>query len=189
MKIDKVVSRIARLSTEPELLEQVARDVGAGLAAGERDELETIARELAARAPHRARGAKASEQEYWAGYAAAIGTLLAAQRATAEKHESRQAALQHAQGETAQGVLAVLATGPATGAEVAAQLGVTPGAASKLLTMLRGAGLVRTLGGQPYPKRGARKPHVLTPLGSWAADELRRRRRAAGVSPISLVAG
>lgn len=189
MKIDKVVARIARLSSEPELLEQVARDVGAGLAAGEREGLETIARELAARAPHRARGAKASEQDYWAGYAAAIATLLAAQRAMSEKNDAREAALRHARSETAQGVLAVLASGPSTGAEVAAQLGITPGAASKVLTTLRGAGLVRTLGGQPYPKRGARKPHVLTPLGAWAADELRRLRREAGISPISLVAG
>jgi CRP-like cAMP-binding protein len=188
VKLDKVVARIARIAEEPELLEQVARDVGAGLAEGERDSLERVARELAIHAPHRSRGAKTDPNDYWAGYAAAIGTLLAAQRAAAEKVEAREAALRHTRGETAQGALEILAARPSTGAEIAAQLGVTPGAASKVLAQLRGAGLARTLGGQPYPKRGARKPHVLTPLGSWAADELRRRRRAAGLSPLAIVA-
>ena len=58
---------------------------------------------------------------------------------------------------------------------LAAKLGATPGATSKILASLRGVGLVRIVGGRPYPKRGAAKPHVLTPLGSWVASELDRQ--------------
>lgn len=185
MKLAKVVARIARIGKEPELLEQIARDVGAGLAEDERRALERVARELAIHAPHR--GRSGSADDYWAGYAAAIGTVLAAQRASAEKVEAREAALRHTAGDNNQACLEVLAAGPATGAELAARLDITPGAASKMLAHLRGAGLVRPLGGQPYPKRGARKPHVLTALGSWTADERRRRRREAGLSPLSIL--
>jgi len=187
VKLEKVVDRIARIGAEPEVLEQIARDVGAGLAEDERRALERVARELAIHAPHRGRGAGASPHDYWAGYAAAIGTVLAAQRAAAEKVEAREAALRHTAGDNSQACLEILAAGPATGAEIAAHLDITPGAASKILAHLRGAGLVRPLGGQPYPKRGARKPHVLTALGSWTADERRRKRREAGLSPLSVL--
>ena len=91
--------------------------------------------------------------------------------------------------------MTALATAPMTGAELAAQLGVTPGAASKVLSHLRGAGLARTLGGIDYPKRGARKPHVLTSLGSWAAAHQEKiknggdlRSDLAGVPPLALTA-
>jgi DNA-binding transcriptional ArsR family regulator len=186
--LEKITARIARIGAQPELLEQLARDVGAAIAAGERDALERIARELAVHAPHRVRGDNGSDRDYWAGFAAAMATLIAAERASSEKREQREAALRQLTGETAQAAVELLAEDPMTGAELAARLGVTPGAASKVLAQLRGAGLARTLGGEPYPKRGARKPHVLTPLGSWAQGELRRRRGEQGRAALGLVA-
>ncbi|HTM19448.1 MAG TPA: MarR family transcriptional regulator, partial [Kofleriaceae bacterium] len=177
MNLDKVLRRIGRLDEQPEALAQVARDVGFALAAGERRAIERVARALAAQAPQRRRGRGASEQDYWAGFSAGIAMLLAAHQAGAEVGDAREAALRQAASDGARAAILILAGGPATGAELAAQLGLTPGATSKILSTLRGAGLVRPLGGHPYPKRGARKPHVLTSLGSWLADELDRRAR------------
>jgi len=188
VKLEKITARIARVGAQPDLLEQLARDVGAAIASGERDALEHIARELAIHAPHRVRGDNGSDRDYWAGFAAAMATLIAAERASSEKREQGEAALRSLAGETAQAAVELLAEDPMTGAELAARLGVTPGAASKVLAQLRGAGLARTLGGEPYPKRGARKPHVLTPLGSWAQGELRRRRGEQGRAALGLVA-
>jgi DNA-binding transcriptional ArsR family regulator len=167
----KVLRRIAQLGATPEAAEQVARDVGFALARGEREALAAVVRELAARAP----AADERDASYWAGFADGLGTLVASWQAAQERADARRAALQAVSSDTARGAVRALGAGPATGTELAASLGVTPGAASKALATLRGAGLVRVLGGQPYPKRGARKPHALTALGTWVADELERR--------------
>ncbi len=173
MRTDKLMRRLADLGSSPEELERVARDIGFALARGQREPLAEVARELAARAPHSSR--QDAEKSYWAGFAAALGTVVAAYQAAHEQSDARQAALNAASSDSAQAVIAILATHPATGAELAASLGITPGATSKILASLRGAGLVRLSGSQTYPKRGARKPHVLTPLGGWVADQLAAR--------------
>jgi hypothetical protein len=180
VNLDKVLRRIGRLDEQPEALAQVARDVGFALAAGERRAIERVARALAAKAPARKRGKGASDQDYWAGFSAGLAMLMAAHQAGAEVGDAREAALRQTATEGARRVILLLGAGPLTGAELAGQLAMTPGATSKILATLRGAGLVRPLGGHPYPKRGARKPHVLTSLGSWLADELDRRARASG---------
>jgi DNA-binding transcriptional ArsR family regulator len=167
VKPKKVIRRLRAVEQTPEVLEQVARDLGFALARGERDAAAEVGRALAGAAPE--------GDGYWAGFAAGLGMLLASYEAGFERADARQAALGAASSATARAVIAVLASEPATGAELANHLGVTPGAASKVLSALRGAGLVRVLGGAPIPKRGARKPHGLTPLGTWVADELARR--------------
>jgi hypothetical protein len=182
VNVDKVLRRIARLGSTPEAAEQVARDVGFGLAREQREALVAVARELAAHAPE----ASERNRDYWAGFADALGTLLAAWQAAHERTDARQAALRAVTGDTARGTVQTLARGPATGAEVAAALGVTPGAASKALASLRAAGIARVLGGQPYPKRGARKPHALTSLGDWLAGELERRAEAGEDGDLDL---
>jgi DNA-binding transcriptional ArsR family regulator len=173
MNTAKVLRRIARMGATPEVAEQIARDLGFALARDEREALAAAAREMAARAPGREDGDRGDE--YWAGFVDGLGTLIASWQAAQERADARRAALEAVSSETARGAVRALTAGPATGAELATALGVTPGAASKALATLRGAGLVRVLGGQPYPKRGARKPHGLTPLGTWLVEELERR--------------
>jgi len=189
MNTDKVRRRIAELAkpggVSPERLERLARDLGFALARGERAPLADAARSLAANAPRRARSraAPAEDTAWAAGYAACFGTLLAAYEAAHERVDARDAAVRALSSDVAIGVVRALTEGPATGAELAARLSVTPGATSKILTQLRGAGLARVAGGRPYPKRGARKPHVLTSLGSWAADELAQSETAGRDQP------
>jgi DNA-binding transcriptional ArsR family regulator len=165
----KIVRRMQKMATEPNtVLSGVARDVGFAIAEGDREALEAIGRELAARAPH----GDSDEQTYWAGFAAGMGSLMAAFQAAHDRTDARAAAIGATRTEIARSIVATLAVGPATGAELAQQLGVTPSAISKSLTALRNSGVARVLGGGPYPKRGARKPHALTSLGSWVADEV-----------------
>ncbi len=166
MNTEKVIRRLAELSEAPEGLSQLARDIGFGVARGEREALAVVGRELAAAAPSR------RQNEYWAGFAAALGTMLASYESAHERVDARQAALRAVRSDASRAVVCALACGPATGAELAEQIGITPSATSKILAALRGAGLARILGAEPLPKRGARKPHALTPLGSWAADTL-----------------
>lgn len=180
MKISKVTRRLNQVEQTPEVLEQVARDLGFALARGERDAAAEVARALARAAP--------DDDGYWAGFAAGMGVMVAAYQAALERQDARAAGLAAASSETSRAVLAALAVEPATGAELASRLGVTPGAASKVLTSLRGAGLVRVLGGAPIPKRGARKPHALTPLGSWVADEQSKRTAAQGTPSVHAIA-
>jgi CRP-like cAMP-binding protein len=182
IKRDKVLGRIARAAQSPEILDHVARDVGVALAAGQREALAAIARELAAHAPSTSAEAPAGRagQPYWAGFAAGMGTLLAAYEASFQHADARESARRAVAGDLAQSIVLALGDAPATGVDLAARVGATPGAVSKILGALRGAGLARVLGGLPYPKRGARKPHALTPLGVGIADELRSRRRAGG---------
>lgn len=168
-KTNKIVRRMQKMATEPNtVLSGVARDVGFAIAEGDRDAIEAIGRELAARAPH----GDTNEQAYWAGFAAGIGSMLASLQAAHDRVDSRAAALGATRSDVARSIVATLAVGPATGAELAGQLGVSASAISKSLNNLRNSGVVRMLGGGPYPKRGARKPHALTSLGAWVADEL-----------------
>ena len=178
MRARKVLRRIARSCERPEALQTVARDIGEGLARGQRDDLLEVARQLAAHAPQPTGDPAAADpgpsSEYWAGFAAAMGTLLAAYEAAHEGQDARAAALRSIASSSAEAVVTELGHGPATGAELASKLGLTPGATSKILKSLRAAGLARILGGTPesIPERGAPKPHVLTSLGSSIAREL-----------------
>ena len=183
MKTEKVLRRIAELAaTEESLakLEQVARDVGFALASGQREALQEVARELAAHAPYPP-GQRDDKlrKSYWAGFAAGLGTLLAAYEAAHERDDAHASALRAVRSELSRAVVRLISEAPCTGAELAGKLGVTPGATSKILASLRGSGLVRVVGGRPYPKRGAAKPHILTPLGSWVAGELNREEHDA----------
>lgn len=195
VKREKVLKRIRTVATSPELLDHVARDVGVALASGQRDDLAAFAHGLAAHAPagpgERAerggdRGASGKSGHYWAGVAAGLGILLASYEAAFQHVDARAAALRSAGGELARSVVLALAEAPATGVELAERLGVTPGATSKVLASLRASGVARPLGGMPYPKRGARKPHGLTPLGSAIADELQVSGEVR-VKPLSAV--
>lgn len=163
----KTIRRIARIGAEPEELERVARDVAVAVARGEREELKEVGRALAMHAPARSAG-----DDYWAGFAAALGTMLAAYEVSFERSDARRAALQVVSSDTSKKVVRALADNPATNAELARRISVTPGATSKILTALREAGMARVLGGDALPERGARKLHALTPLGSWVADVL-----------------
>ena len=206
MRADKTRRRISRIDKRPAELERVARDVGQGLARGQRDDLASVARALAAHAldpalsthapappPHlrdhppedcdssldgeldHGAGGGGRRDDYWAGFAAAIGTLLAAYEAAHEHQDARVVALRAISSPAAESVLLALADRPATGAELATRLGLTPGAVSKILKALRDASLARILGGppenQPLPERGAPKPHALTSMGSSLARE------------------
>jgi DNA-binding MarR family transcriptional regulator len=173
VKRDKVLKRIGTVTRSPEVLDHVARDVGVALAAGQRDDLAAFARELAARAPDAGGERDAKSAHYWSGLAAGLGMLLASYEAAFQLDDARAAALRATGSELARAVVLALAAAPATGIELAERLGVTAGATSKILSSLRGAGVARPLGDMPYPKRGARKPHGLTPLGTALADELR----------------
>jgi hypothetical protein len=179
VKTEKVLRRIAELgATEESLakLEQVARDVGFALANGQREALQEVARELAAHAPYPPGGRDDKlRKSYWAGFSAALGTLLASYEAAYERDDAHAAALRAVRSDLSKAVVRLLSEAPRTGAELAAKLAATAGATSKILASLRGVGLVRVVGGQPYPKRGAAKPHILTPLGSWVARELNRQ--------------
>ena len=163
----KTIRRIAHLETEPEELNRVARDIAVAVARGEREELKEVARALAIHAPSRS-----GADDYWAGFAAALGTLLAAYEVSFERSDARRNALQVVSSDTSKKVVRALAEKPATNAELARRISVTPGATSKILTALREAGMARVLGGDNVPERGARKLHTLTPLGSWVADVL-----------------
>lgn len=171
MKVHKTIRRIAQLGADPGELERVARDIAVAVARGEREELKEVGRALASHAPVRKKDA-ADEHNYWAGYAAALGGLLAAYEVSFEHKDSRRAATEAVSSETSQAVVLALAEAPATNAELARALSVTASATSKILATLREHGLARILGGASVPARGARKVHALTPLGTWVADRL-----------------
>jgi hypothetical protein len=177
VKRDKVLKRIGTVARSPDVLDHVARDIGVALAAGQRDDLATFARELAARVPEAPgeRGGRGGSKSasYWSGVAAGLGMLLASYEASFQQDDSRAVARRAATSEFARSTVLALADAPATGIELAERIGATPGAMSKILAGLRAVGVARPLGGLPYPKRGARKPHGLTPLGTALADELR----------------
>ncbi len=174
MKTSKVLRRLSRLDARPQLLERVARDVGVALAHGDREGLSVVVRGLATNAPDSDGGDP--ELAYWAGFAAAMGMLLASYEAAHEPGDARAAAMRALGSPSAKAVLGALADMPQTGAELAKHLQLTPGAVSKILKSLRGVGLVRVLGGptesESIPERGAPKPHALTPLGIGVAGEL-----------------
>lgn len=173
MKTGKVLRRLTRVRQEPVVLQTVARDVGFALARGERDELVVVAREIAANAPDG--DADEAASRYWAGFSAAMGMVLAAYEAAHEHQDARAAALRALGSTSARSVLIALHAAPATGAELAAHLGFSASAVSKILKSLRNAGLARVLGGpdeRELPERGARKPHALTPMGTSLAVEL-----------------
>jgi DNA-binding transcriptional ArsR family regulator len=178
MKTGKVMRRLARVGECPELLNTVARDAGVALARGERDALRLMVRELAARAPGgdgdppRDRDA---QDQYWAGFSAAMGMVLASYEAEHGNSDARVAAMRAVSRPAARRVLCELAHGPATGAALAGRLQLTRGGVSKILKSLRGVGLARLAGGGSdavVPERGAPKPHVLTAQGAALAGEL-----------------
>jgi len=171
VKVNKTIRRIAQLKTEPEQLERVARDIAVAVARGEREELKEVGRALATYAPT-VKKAEHDDHNYRAGFAAALGTLLAAYEVSFERKDARRVAMEAVSSDTSKAVVVALARQPATNAELARAIGVTPGATSKILNALREAGLARILGGHPLPERGARKTHALTPMGSWVADTL-----------------
>ncbi|MCG8419129.1 MAG: winged helix-turn-helix domain-containing protein [Proteobacteria bacterium] len=174
MHAKKVCGRIARIRECPDVLNIVARNIGEGLARGQREELQQVARELAAKSLEA--DSNDAQANYWAGFAAALGTLLASYEAAHEESDIRATAMRVLANVSAEAVLLELRHGPATGAELASRLGVTPGATSKILKSLRNVGLARVLGGlagdETLPERGARKSHVLTSLGSSVAQEI-----------------
>jgi DNA-binding transcriptional ArsR family regulator len=178
MRTGKVIKRLARIGERPELLNTVARDAGVALARGEREALRLLVRELAARAPGGEGDAPvnpAAGEHYWAGFAAAMGMVLASYEAEHGQADARMAAMRALSSPVARRVLCELAHGPATGAVLASRLTLTRGAVSKILKSLRGVGLARIAGGGmghgPVPERGAPKPHVLTALGAALAGE------------------
>lgn len=177
MQTKKVLRRIARTNDRPELFERIARDVGVALARGQRDDLATVVRELAVHAPAPPApkpGDRDHATAYWSGFAAALGTLLTAYEAAHHDGDAREFARRVVAGASAESVILALAEKPATGAELARELGLTPGATSKILKSLRQAGLARIPGppdGTRIPERGARKIHRLTSLGLSIAEE------------------
>ncbi len=172
MKVNKTIRRIANVKAQPDELMRVARDIAVAVARGEREELKEVGRALATHAPE-VKKSEHADHNYWAGFSAALGTLLAAYEVSFERKDARRVAMEAVTSETSQAVVLALAEQPATSAELARALTVTPGATSKILNALREAGLARILGGHPLPERGARKTHALTPMGSWVADSLR----------------
>ncbi|MEM9491279.1 MAG: hypothetical protein AAGC55_19175, partial [Myxococcota bacterium] len=124
-------------------------------------------------------GRATDHKAYWAGFSAALATLLASYESAHTEDEVRLEARRIVSSPSAQAVVLELARGPATGAELARTLELTPGAVSKVFKSLRLAGLARALSsaspdraGRPSPERGVRKPHVLTSLGMAVADDL-----------------
>lgn len=177
MRTGKVIKRLARIGERPELLNTVARDAGVALARGERDALRLLVRELAVRAPGGEGDPpveRTTGQHYWAGFAAAMGMVLASYEAEHGHADARAVAMRALTSPVARRVLCELAHGPATGAVLASRLKLTRGGVSKILKSLRGVGLARIAGGGhgPVPERGAPKPHVLTAQGAALAGEL-----------------
>ena len=167
MNLKKVKKRLVQIPTKPELLEHVARDVGFAAADADRQILATIASHLA-----KAAGSGKKNQDYWAGFATALGMFLASYEAGFEQRDAEQYALQCVKNPSIRATIEELNDAPQTGKSLALQLGLSPSATSKILTSLREMGIARVLGGRPYPKRGAPKPHALTPLGEWLAKQI-----------------
>ena len=174
MTLDELLAEIEHAPGDARLLRSLGGALGVELTRRRLDQLAPALQVLA-------RSARLAAP-YQAGYAAAVGDVVAAFQAVlaAEAEDVEMAAL--AKQPPYADVLGALAAGYQTPTAIAAQLGKHKASASRALAALREAGLVAAFAAPDGNERV--RPHQLTPRGERVVDLMRHPGRRRKATPV-----